>query len=156
MCCYILLGIFGLFIMIKGQVMLTYTKEVRGMPARLIGLLLILPLPLQLLAGSLVGVVYLMLGRTIQQSELQSIAAILTVAVIAFCVLSAIAIAVAYSQPIAKRRRGGDEEPVNLSDHYREHFQAPQGPRPASDPDGITRTDEPPPPVAPPEDRIQG
>jgi hypothetical protein len=155
MCCYILLGIFGLIIVIKGQVMLTYTKEVRGIPARLIGILLLLPLPLELLAGLLLGTFYVAQGRTINRSDIQGISAILGVVIIAFCVLSAIAIAAVYAQPISKRRRKGDADPVNLPDHYGEHFQALEGRRPASNSDNITRTDEPP-SVAPPDDRIQG
>ena len=73
MCCDVILLILGIIVLIKGQVMLTRTKEVRGTPARVIGVLLILPLPLGFLAGLLLGAFYVAQGKPVTESEIQGV-----------------------------------------------------------------------------------
>jgi hypothetical protein len=66
--CTIVMGlgmlIFGIIALVRGQFTLTRTKVVSGVPARIIGFILLLPLPLMLASGLLIGVFYVMRGSS--------------------------------------------------------------------------------------------
>ena len=156
MCCDVILLILGIIVLIKGQVMLTRTKEVRGTPARVIGVLLILPLPLGFLAGLLLGAFYVAQGKPVTKSEIQGVGTILGVAIIVLCVLTAIVVASAYAQPIRKRRVEDEIELANPPDRYSEHFRSAEGRRYSSRSEAEDTSDDPPRSFPPPDDRIQG
>lgn len=155
MCCDIILMILGIIVLVKGQVLLTRTKEVRGVPARIIGIIFLLPLPLSFVAGLLLGGFLLAQGKPVNESEIQGPAMILGAAILALCLLTAVGIAVAYAQPVRKQSVDTDVEEMDVPEHYHEHFQAEEDARPAPRSDGSEATDKPPRPSARPDDRIR-
>jgi hypothetical protein len=152
MCCDIILLILGIVVLVKGQVLLTRTKEVRGTPARIIGVILLLPLPLSFFAGLLLGALLVSQGKPVNESEIQGIVPFLGPAIIALCLFAAIAIAIAYAQPVRKQGVDADIEAVDVPERYHEHFQAEGDARPAPRSDGPEVTDQLPRPSAHPED----
>lgn len=131
--------IFGIIALVRGNFTLTRNKVVTGAPARIIGVILILPLPLALLAGLLIGVYFGMQGRRPQ--DIQSIAIPVELGIILGCMLLAVVIGLATGHPPQRRR-----VPDDLDEEYDRRFREDDyagGERP--DPDGLR----------PPEDRIR-
>lgn len=158
MCCNIILLIAGIAVLVRGQVLLTRSKEVRGIPARLIGVFFLLPLPLNFLAVVMLGVYETVQGTTaVSQDALKGPALILNVVGIGVCLLVAFVIAVVYAQPVRKRRRDEEDEEVEgrASEHYREHFQAEEEDRPNPQASNSDVTEQPPRPPRGPDDRIR-
>jgi hypothetical protein len=101
--------VFGIIALVRGQFSLTRTKVVTGVPARIIGLILLLPLPLMLVGGLLIGIVYAAQGKQPTADDLRGVGIVLELGVILTCFLVAVIIAGATAQP-PKRRRPRDDE----------------------------------------------
>ena len=153
-CCYLIPIIFGIVILVKGQVMLTYNRKVYGVPARIIGVILLLPLPLTLFSWMLLGAFSAALDKPIDEEKIGNAVIISVVAIIALCLLAVIVIAIVYSEPIRKRRVDDAIEVVDVPERYSEHFQATEQ-RPSISRTDSTDTTNEPPPIAPPDDPIQ-
>ena len=153
-CCYLIPIIFGIVILVKGQVMLTYNRKVYGVPARIIGVILLLPLPLTLFSWMLLGAFNAALDKPIDEEKIGNSIIISVVAIIALCLLAVIVIAIVYSEPIRKRRVDDAIEVVDVPERYSEHFQATEQSPSISRADSTDTTKEPP-PIAPPDDSIQ-
>jgi hypothetical protein len=152
--CEIVMLIFGIIALVRGRFLLTRAKEVRGLPARLIGVVLLLPWPVALLAGMVLGAIFLAQGKPIDSKDFQLAAQLLGVAIVVLCLLSAIGIAIATAKPIRKHP-SKEEQELDLPRRYRDHFQADEEePAPRSNREDVTG--QPPKSPAPPDDRIQG
>jgi hypothetical protein len=147
--CEIIMLIFGIIALIRGRFLLTRVKEVRGWPARIIGVLLILPFPLGFLLGMVLGAIFLAMGKEIGGKDFTLAAQIVGFVVVVICFLAAIVVAMIFAQPIRKYR----PEPIEtaLPDDYGDRFQARE--HEASESQDITGGT--PSPSAPPDDRIQ-
>jgi hypothetical protein len=155
MCCILIdiaMLVFGIITLVRGRFLLTRAKEVRGWPARLIGVVLLLPFPLAFLAGIVLGAIFVVQGQDVQGKDLELVTRGVGRAIVVLCFLTAIGIAVAYAQPVRKHRADEDIEEVDVPEHYHEHFQAEEESRPRPRLDGPEVTDEPPRPSARPED----
>ena len=119
--CEILMLIFGIIALVRGRFLLTRAKEVRGWPARIIGVLLIMPFPLSFLVGMVLGGVFVAMGKSVDDQEFRSAASILGFAIVAICFLSAIGIAMFLAEPIRKNRPG--QEDLAIPADYDERFQ---------------------------------
>lgn len=147
--CEILMLIFGIIALIRGRFLLTRAKEVRGWPARIIGVLLIMPFPMSFIAGMVLGAVFMALGKSIDGQEFKSAAMILGFATVALCFFSAIGVAFFLAEPIRKERP--PQEDLAIPADYDERFEP--GSLDSSKSRGITSGPSRPP--TSPDDRIQ-
>ena len=93
--------IMGIFALAKGEVQLTRRKVVRGLPARVIGIILMVPFPSQVLLGIVWGVVLGLQGTdplTIQERIMRT-APFIDVAVTIGCALLAVILGVVLGKP---------------------------------------------------------
>lgn len=141
--------IFGMIALIRSHFLLTRVKEVRGWPARIIGVLLIMPFPLSFLVGIVLGVILVATGKDTKDQTITPIINIIEIAIVALCFFAAIGVAVFFAEPI-RRKRPQDIEAA-VPDNYDERFQAKE--REDSNSQDITGGSSRPP--APPDDRIQ-
>jgi hypothetical protein len=147
--CEIIMLIFGIITLVRGRFLLTRVKEVRGWPARIIGVFLVAPFPISFLAGIVLAAVFLALGKDVESPDFKLSVQIAGFAVVIICFLAAIGIAMTYSEPIRKNR---SEKPLTaIPDDYDERFQA----RARDDSGSQDITGEPSRPSVPPDDRIQ-
>lgn len=149
--CGIIMFIFGIIALVRGRFLLTRAKEVRGWPARIIGILLMAPFPLSFLVGIVLGAVFVALGKKVDAGDKDFLLAaqIAGFAVVAICLIAAIAVALIFSQPIRISRPEPRE--TALPHDYDEPFQ-PRGREDSESQDikgGTSR------PKAPPDDRVQ-
>jgi hypothetical protein len=56
--------IVGIMALVQGRLPLTKTREVRGLPARLLAIVALLPLPLSFVGGLLLGIATVAQGET--------------------------------------------------------------------------------------------
>jgi hypothetical protein len=153
--CEIVMLIFGIITLIRGKFMLTRAKEVRGVPARIIGIFLVLPFPLSLALQFLAGIVLAIQGRQPTTQEIKTIAVVIEFSMVAICFLTAVGIAIAYARPARKDRVDEAVEEADMPERYHEHFQSEEGGQPAPRSDKQEVTDQPPRPSARPDDRIR-
>jgi hypothetical protein len=120
MCCVAEIGmlIFGIIALVTGKFSLTRSRVVQGTAARIVGAVLVLPLPLGLLVGVVMGVG---LGinaakqgkQGLDQAELAKLQPKITIiegSLIAVCFFTALGIALATAKPPKKKRRRRDED----------------------------------------------
>src|SRR5262245_47678776 len=67
----IALLVMGLYALFAGKLTLTKQKVVRGTPARLLGILCLLPIPLSLLVGIVLGVGLAVQGQTVTENSVR-------------------------------------------------------------------------------------
>lgn len=128
--------------MCTGKFTLSRSKVVYGTPARMVGLVLILPLPILLFLGVMLGFGMLAQGRELTQQEidrLKVLSVVLGVTVVLGCFITALCIAAAYGEPARKSRPSWPERDD-------EDFDRPRRPYHADE-------EEPPPRGYPPDDR---
>jgi len=101
----IIVFIFGVAALVKGQFYLTRNRVVGRTPARVIGLLLMLPLPLHFLTRFLWE---LILGAPEVRGEL-GIGDLVTIASIWIPIFLALGIAIVKAQPVKKRKLPPDQ-----------------------------------------------
>jgi hypothetical protein len=117
--------VFGIIALVRGRFTLTRTKVVSGVPARIIGVILLMPLPLMLASGLLLGVIYGIQGKQPRAEDLQGIGAVLELGIIFLCFLAAVIVGVATARPPTRRR-----VPDELDDDYDRRFQEDDYPQP--------------------------
>jgi hypothetical protein len=147
--CQIVMLIFGIITLIRGRFLLTRAKEVRGWPARIIGILVIAPLPICFMFGLVLGAFLATMGKSFDDNDIRPSIQIVDVAIVASCFLSAIGIAIYFAEPIGKKR--SEQLDAVVPDDYDERFQERQH-------DAFENQDimgEAHRPSAPPDDRIQ-
>ena len=150
--CEIVMLIFGIITLIRGKFTLTRGKEVRGVPARIIGLVLALPFPLSFALIIFAGIALAIVGKPPAEEDLRTMGIVIEVVIVGLCFIAAIGIANVYSQPVSKQRADENIEEVDLPERYHEHFQAEEDSRTRPRADGPEVTDQPPRPSARPED----
>jgi len=121
---YVLMAVMGIYALAKNEIALTRTKVVSGVPARIIGVLLIVPLPLAI-AGFVIYVVFIADKDSLAQGNPLGASFLVTLVVLFFCVGTSLIIAFATSQPKQLRRRNqvidtDDQRPVERSNADRE------------------------------------
>jgi formate-dependent nitrite reductase membrane component NrfD len=142
--------IFGIIALVRGHFLLTRVKEVRGWPARVIGIFLILPLPLSLSIGMTLVASVVATGEDPDVQKVQSTIRIIEVVIVALCFCLAIAVGLFFYQPVRKTPSKSEDRAIPTD--YDERFQA----RPREPLESPEITGEPSPRSAPPDDRIQG
>jgi hypothetical protein len=100
MCCQIATLIFGILALVNGEFKLTRTRVVGGTPARIIGGILLLPLPMTFGLAVLLGLALAMRGDTIDEKQIQAAGNVLSVGVLVFCLILAIGIAIFTAKPV--------------------------------------------------------
>jgi hypothetical protein len=91
--------IFGLIALVKGKFSLTRTKTVEGVPARIVGLMLMMPLPAALMAGLAMGTWYAAQGRMPDENEVRETMRGVAVGIVLFFLALALIIAFACARP---------------------------------------------------------
>jgi hypothetical protein len=123
--CLLVLGIITL---VKGQINISKDKMVVGVPARWIGAVLLLPLPLSLAVGFGWGIILAAQGRIPDRKELQTTGAIIEISIFAVCILAAVIIAAASEKvPVVKPEKRRER----VEEEYEEEEAYPVRPRPA-------------------------
>lgn len=114
--------IFGIIALVRGQFSLTRTRIVWGVPARIIGFLLCLPLPVSFGIGLLIGIALVAQGKDVRDPAVRAKFWPVDVAVFLFFLVAAGITAFATAQPVKqKRRRRPREEYVH--DDEEEDFE---------------------------------
>jgi Na+/H+-dicarboxylate symporter len=107
--------IFGILALVKGEFSLTRDRVVDGWPARIIGIVLMIPMPLGFCIGFAIGV-----ATAAQKKELNPMTLLpLDVGLVITCLLVALGIAVATAHPRRKKRRR------KRPDNYEEYDEFP-------------------------------
>jgi hypothetical protein len=147
--CEIIILIFGIITLIRGHFLLTRVKEVRGWPARIIGVLLILPFPLSFLVGLVLGATFVAMRKDIGEARLEPAIRFIELGIVALCFFSAIGVALFFAQPVRKKKAKPAD--VAVPEDYDERFQDTARASSASQDimKGSSR------PAIPPDDRIQ-
>jgi hypothetical protein len=101
--------IWGIIALSTGKFMLTRNKVVYGPMARVIGAVLILPLPVALVVGLAVGVGFAAAGKQFNFEQAKLFSPI-EAGIIFVCFLIAMGIALATGVPVRKKRIPQDEE----------------------------------------------
>ena len=132
--------VMGILALVRGKVSLTRNRIVTGTPARTIGVILILPLPLALASGFVLGIILVAQagGAPPQQADLVKYALPLELGIVLLCFVVALIIALINARPakeVLKEELGLPREGIDLD--YRERF-APQPPPE----EGIERKDD--------------
>jgi protein-S-isoprenylcysteine O-methyltransferase Ste14 len=102
---YVAMFVAGIVALVTGKFNVTGTKVARGAPARIAGIILLLPFPLSLMIGILVGIVMASSGKLPDQSTLLTVGAIVEFGVIAVCFTAALLIAGMNAVPKDELRR---------------------------------------------------
>ncbi len=95
--------VFGIMALVTGKFTLTRARVVTGVPARVVGAILVLPLPLALVMGFLLGAVLVAQGKQITRDEVQKYAAPLELGIILICMLTAVIVAAITAHPPQKK-----------------------------------------------------
>ena len=93
----IILGIYGLYVLITGKMKLSATKEVVGTPARLISLIMLAPFPLAFMGGLIIGIWQGMNGQNV--ADLKMPLMLMEVVIVIACAVVAFGIAHMIAQP---------------------------------------------------------
>jgi hypothetical protein len=154
--CAIIMLIFGIVALATGRFSLTRKKVVEGAPARIVGVILILPLPVTFLAGLALGVSLLQQGRPVNEKEVRSLALVIDIGVPVLALIAAIAVSAANAHEARRKRPPREEEEYE----YDEGYRIPRRPLPPRGEDAeppILRPidEEPPRPRQPPDDRYR-
>jgi hypothetical protein len=100
--CNIIMLIFGIIALVKGSFSLTGNKVVSGLPARIIGVILIMPLPISLGVGFIYGLTMAATGQNVRQDSVQGAAIVIELSIMAVCLVAALIVAFANAKPKAK------------------------------------------------------
>jgi sugar lactone lactonase YvrE len=91
--------ILGILALVKGKFKLSERREVTGAAARVVGVVLILPLPLAFSAGLVIGFMEGMQGRSVMSNAMQTTLVIMEVLILAACICLALGISLSMAQP---------------------------------------------------------
>ncbi len=113
----IALLIWGIGTLIKGRFGVGSNRVVRGIPARVVGVFLLAPLPLALATGFTLGFIWAIQGRQPDDDEIQATAVIAELSILFGCVVVALLIAYWTARPIREMPSADteEEEPYSAS-----------------------------------------
>jgi hypothetical protein len=94
--------VMGIYTLVTGKIKLSARKIVEGGMARLIGLILMVPLPLTLGIGLILGIAAAAQNPQNPQAHIPAWAAFIGIGSAAICAITAILIAVATAKPVVK------------------------------------------------------
>jgi uncharacterized oligopeptide transporter (OPT) family protein len=117
--------IFGIIALITGKFSVTRSKVVYDTPARIVGVIMMLPLPILLMLGVALGFGLLAQGRPLNQEDLdrlKTLGMILGAVVILGCFIIGMVVAFIYAEP-PRKKRGRDEEDFEEDDRPRRRRQ---------------------------------
>jgi hypothetical protein len=98
----------GILALIKGKFTLTKNRVVEGAMARVIGLVMVLPIPLAIAAGVMVGFALTLQGKPIEEKELRTTLAIVEVVIVLACLLLAVILSLIANHSAAQKRAAAD------------------------------------------------
>jgi hypothetical protein len=112
MICMIIFAVFGIIALIKGEFYLTRDRVVRAVPARIIGVILLLPFPLAFMVGAALGLFIELRGGNVNVNDkgFMGTAAVLELMIMGGCLLAAILIAALNAKPVRRKRRRRRED----------------------------------------------
>jgi hypothetical protein len=99
---------FGVLTLVRGKFYLTRTRVVEGMPAYVVGVALMLPLPLCFCAGLLIGIVFAVQGKELDPRLADGPLRLLELGIHLLCLVAALGIAVATAGPEKRRAAPAD------------------------------------------------
>jgi len=111
--------IMGIVALVKGKISLTANRVVYGIPARIIGALLMLPLPLVFGGVMVLGVFMAAQGKPVDRENLRPPAAIMEISILVIIGITVVVIglATAGKPPRKKKRLPRDEPDENTFDN---------------------------------------
>jgi hypothetical protein len=122
--------IFGIIALVTGKFTLTRNKVVRGVPARIIGVILVLAFPLAILVLMAIGAVFVAQGQPIiMGSKAQLTMTLVEAGIIVGCFLIALVIAAMTAGPperTIRRRRRRDPEDEDEDERPRRRRRDPE------------------------------
>jgi hypothetical protein len=123
--CGIIMLIFGIVALAKGSFSLTRGRVVKGIPARMVGLLLVLPFPISFGAGLALGVYAVSTGMPEQQ--VHDIANVLGVVIAFGFLIAALVTAFVFATPVEpKRPRFAEEDEDDYGSRYEDRRGRPR------------------------------
>lgn len=114
--------IFGIITLITGKFQITRNKSAYGAPARIVGVIMLLPLPLFFLTSFLLGVGIAATGGQVNQEDmprLERMLSIVAISLIMGCFGVGLAIALNYGVPTRIQRRARDDDDDDFDDRPR-------------------------------------
>ena len=93
----IVLGIYGLYVLITGKLKLSASKVVEGTPARLISLIMLAPFPVSFMIGLAIGIWAAANGHNIADLRMQLL--VVELVIVVGCAILAFGIAHAIAKP---------------------------------------------------------
>lgn len=103
--------VWGIIILVKGQVALSPNRVVRGAAARIVGVFLLLPLPLAFATGIVMGFMMVAQGKRLEVEELRATGFVVEVSILLGCIFVALLIACFTSTP--RKRKPPPEEEIH-------------------------------------------
>jgi hypothetical protein len=125
----------GIIALVKGSLRLSGKHVVEGISARLMGLILLLPLPLAFAVGFLIGFGEGLQGKPVQAQELQGTLTGVEVIIVVVCLMGALGIGFASAQtpadqrPSPRSREDAAEEPLDVVPVGEGEAGGPSGPQ---------------------------
>jgi hypothetical protein len=116
--------IFGIIAVVTGKFTLSRNRVVRGTPARVVGILLMMPLPAALVAGVVVGALLVAQGKVVERGNVPIGFGILEAAIFVLFFVSALVVAAVNGGPPQPKRQHFEEE-----EEYEEEEPEYDGPR---------------------------
>jgi hypothetical protein len=110
LCVELAMLILGLYALIAGKVSITSSLVVEGIPARIVGLLMIAPLPIAFCVGIIVGFFRAMDNRPVDHFGFSGPIFLIELGILVFFLAAAIIVASIYRVPAGSRRRFRDED----------------------------------------------
>jgi hypothetical protein len=108
--------IVGIIALARGKFSLTKKQVVEGATARVVGFVLILPLPLAFAAGFVISFGQAAQGKQVQLEDLKGTLTMVELGIVAACLIVAVAITLVSAQAPASKRPpdGGSDEADNV------------------------------------------
>jgi hypothetical protein len=122
--------IFGIVTLITGKFSLSRTKVIQGGVARIVGGIMVLPLPLAFGAGVIIGVAMGASGKAPDIDKIRLVATIMEASIVVICFVVAMIIAAVNAGPPPKPRR-----PRRGRDEYEEDYDREEADRTEDDED---------------------
>ena len=91
--------IMGIYALATGKLTLTKRRVVRGTRARLLAIIALLPIPITVLLGMILGIIFIGQGRSVSGSEFRWMATGIEAGVVVLCVIALYAIGWRLAEP---------------------------------------------------------
>lgn len=115
--------VMGILALVRGKIGLTPNRYVYGLPARIIGVILMLPLPLAFGGGLILGIILAAQGKPVDPKNLESTAAIMAISILVAVGLAVVIIGALTAKPLPPKvqRPPADEENPPAGNHPNQH-----------------------------------